>query len=889
LFGVAGAATDAGAGAGAPTAAAAQAPVVSVGAGGTPMPLGLENAILSGNGRIALFTTLAPSVPGVTIRATEIFALDLQTAVKTRLPITYAYNEALWLTISYDGNVIGITTRARLVPGLPDVVCPAGDGPHDCTNAYVYDLSAGVLSLVSVTSEGVPANGSTSISGLSGDGRFVLLSSTATNLAASIDGDTHLFRHDRVTHLTARAGGGNLEMVTDWGIYDPRMSRDGQTIAYRASRKLRTADGQPYSRMHVYVTSLVTGQTRWLDPSPEWGPYTPNMSMLELSADGSTALVAHFWFRSAHAFTWEVHDLVTGQVQTSSVLLPGVDYDRVSDLALSDDGRVLAFFETAPYGGGGTVLRIIDRVTGITETVPSSWGARGPLQLTGNGRFLTFQLSGGPRTFIVDRDPDGDGMSTEWERTFGLNPDDPSDATSDLDGDGLTALQEFQQASNPSGTMTRFFAEGAANDFFSTHVAVVNPNGPPLVVTMRLLGTNGRVTSQTQTIYSMRRGTFELRNVPDSAFSIIVEGSQPFVADRLMTWDKSGYGSSLETAVASPGTSWFFAEGATGGPYSLYYLLQNPGDADAQATVTYLRPTPLPPIVKIYVVPAHSRQTIDVRGEDPGLAAAEVSASIAADRPIVAERAMYFSRPGQPMVAGHAGAGIAAPAPRWFLAEGATGFFDEYVLIANPGMDDAQVTVTYLLEDGTHFAEPITVARQSRFTLDVKARDPRLAATPVSIIVDSTNAVPIVVERVMWWPHGGWYEASLSAGVTTTGPRWLFAEGEQGGASGQQTYVLIANTGDKEVRGMMLVLHEESEIWDSRDLYLKPHSRTSVSLDSFPLAAGKRFGMLITLGSGSGLGDQIVVERSVYSSPGGRLWSAGATAVATDISSWPWP
>jgi hypothetical protein len=871
LFGMAGAATDA-----------------AAGAGSTPTPLGVDGAILSGNGRIALFATVAPRAPGVTVRPTDIFVRDLQTGVTTRLPITYTHDDFPWLTISDDGNVIGITTRARLVPGLT-AVCPVGDTPYDCMNAYVFDRSAGVLSLVSVASDGTPANGITNIGGLSGDGRFVLLSSTATNLAAPVAGDTHLFRHDRLTHLTARAGGGNLDMVAGAQIYDPRMSRDGQTIAYRADRNRRSESGVLYPRRHVYVTNLVTGQTRRLDPSPTWGPYIPDMGAFELSADGSTVLASPFWFVAGpHTFAWEVHDLVTGQVQTPSVLLPGVEYDSVYDVTLSDDGRVLAFFESAPYGGG-TVLRIIDRVTGITETVPSSWGARGPLQLTGNGRFLTFQLSGGPRTFIVDRDTDGDGMSTEWERTFGLNPDDPSDATSDLDGDGLTALQEFQQASNPSGTMTRFFAEGAANDFFSTHVAVVNPNGPPLVVTMRLLGTNGRVTSQTQTIYSMRRGTFELRNVPDSAFSIILDGSDRFVADRLMTWDKSGYGSSLETAVASPGTLWFFAEGATGGPYSLYYLLQNPGDADAQATVTYLRPTPLPPIVKTYVVPAHSRQTIDVRGEDPGLAAAEVSASIAADRPIVAERAMYFSRPGQPMVAGHAGAGIAAPAPRWFLAEGATGFFDEYVLIANPGMDDAQVTVTYLLEDGTHFAEPITVARQSRFTLDVKARDARLAATPVSIIVDSTNAAPIVVERVMWWPHGGWYEASLSAGVTTTGPRWLFAEGEQGGASGQQTYVLIANTGDKEVRGMMLVLHEESEIWDSRDLYLKPHSRTSVSLDSFPLAAGKRFGMLITLGSGSGLGDQIVVERSVYSSPGGRMWSAGATAVATDISSWPRP
>ena len=47
---------------------------------------------------------------------------------------------------------------------------------------------------------------------------------------------------------------------------------------------------------------------------------------------------------------------------------------------------------------------------------------------------------------------------------------------------------------------------------------------------------------------------------------------------------------------------------------------------------------------------------------------------------------MYSTRPGQPsFAAGHGGAGVTAPALRWFLAEGATGnFFDLYVLIGNP-------------------------------------------------------------------------------------------------------------------------------------------------------------------------------------------------------------
>jgi len=46
-------------------------------------------------------------------------------------------------------------------------------------------------------------------------------------------------------------------------------------------------------------------------------------------------------------------------------------------------------------------------------------------------------------------DRDGDGMDDAWELEHGLNPDDPQDASLDLDGDGLTNLEEFVLLTNP--------------------------------------------------------------------------------------------------------------------------------------------------------------------------------------------------------------------------------------------------------------------------------------------------------------------------------------------------------------------------------------------------------------------------------------------------------
>lgn len=46
---------------------------------------------------------------------------------------------------------------------------------------------------------------------------------------------------------------------------------------------------------------------------------------------------------------------------------------------------------------------------------------------------------------IIDPDPDRDGMPTEWEEKYGLDPFDPSDADKDNDGDGYTNLEEYRE------------------------------------------------------------------------------------------------------------------------------------------------------------------------------------------------------------------------------------------------------------------------------------------------------------------------------------------------------------------------------------------------------------------------------------------------------------
>jgi hypothetical protein len=46
-------------------------------------------------------------------------------------------------------------------------------------------------------------------------------------------------------------------------------------------------------------------------------------------------------------------------------------------------------------------------------------------------------------------DSDGDGMPDEWEKRYGLNPNDPSDAVKDMSGDGYTNIEKYINGINP--------------------------------------------------------------------------------------------------------------------------------------------------------------------------------------------------------------------------------------------------------------------------------------------------------------------------------------------------------------------------------------------------------------------------------------------------------
>ncbi len=494
-------------------------------------------------------------------------------------------------------------------------------------------------------------------------------------------------------------------------------------------------------------------------------------------------------------------------------------------------------------------------------------------------------------------DRDADGLPDAWETAFGLRTDSglSSDGPlGDADGDGVANLDEWRAQTHPLATRQQFLAEGATGGLFGTALALLNTSTGEATANLRFLKRDGTISSQALVLAPRSRATVDVASVAGmdvAEFSTTVESDRALVVDRTMRWDPSGYGAHTETAIAAPARTWYLAEGATHSGFDLFYLLQNPSDVATTVRVRYLRPSGAP-LEKTYALPPTSRTNIWVDHEEfaglgTALATTDVSAVIEVleGAPIIVERAMYLSSQGRLFNAGHESVGITAPATTWFLAEGATGgYFDLFILIANPATTTAQVEVTYLLPDGSTLVKPYQVGPTSRFNIWVDYEDARLADTAVSTTVRSTNGVPLIVERAMWWPGGPttWHEAHNSAGATTTGTRWALAEGEVDAARNLETYILVANTSPTPADVKVTLVFEDGTQSEQTFTGIAGRSRFNVPVGYFfPAAAGKRFGAILE--SVGPTPAQIVVERAVYWDAAGQRWAAGTNALATKL------
>jgi hypothetical protein len=571
----------------------------------------------------------------------------------------------------------------------------------------------------------------------------------------------------------------------------------------------------------------------------------------------------------------------------------------INDDAIVEPGELFKVSLTSPFGGAGRgssasrEITIVDNdqagntAPAVTVTAPTSdptfTATASPLTVSGTAQDLdgtiasvTWSTDGGVSGEAALSTPTGPGQ-LNWTASVPLHGGPNVITITARDNLGASATDELI-ADLPGQSRSYYLAEGATGSFFDLDLLLVNPNEDPVPITITFLREGGTPITRTEVLPILSRRTLrvdEIAGLSDTSVSTVVRSDNglPLVVERTMRWDASGYGAHTEKASEGQSTTWYFAEGSQGF-FQTYLLLANPHPFPITANVEYLREGNTS-IVRPYTIEAERRLTVDA-GADPELVNQSFGMVVTFSHPAAAERAMYFG--GPPLFrAGHESAGVTAPSPTWFLAEGATGpFFETFVLLANPNADAASVEVTFLPSAAAPVTRTVSVPGRGRHTINIEPVDPSLANEAVATRINST--LPIIVERAQYWPDPApsWYEAHNSFGVTSPGTRWGLAEGRSGGPSNYQTYILLANPGLADAEVTIWYLPESGSIF-SRTYSVAANRRVTVPASAEAELANKNFGALVTSTQ------PIAIERAMYSDTGGQTWSAGTNATGTRL------
>jgi hypothetical protein len=195
----------------------------------------------------------------------------------------------------------------------------------------------------------------------------------------------------------------------------------------------------------------------------------------------------------------------------------------------------------------------------------------------------------------------------------------------------------------------------------------------------------------------------------------------------------------------------YLAEGFTNNGFTTYLILFNPSTQAIQAKLTFLKENGTT-VSSTATVAANNRTVMDASTRVPNQGFAT---AVESNAPLVVERAMYWSAGGVDLAEGHNAAAVATPSNTWYLAEGYnttdSNAFQTDILLANPNAAPANVSVTFLKEDGTHIAATCTVPATGRQTILTKNVSNLTGGFATQIVSDQ----PIVVERSMYWDAGG--------------------------------------------------------------------------------------------------------------------------------------
>jgi len=311
-----------------------------------------------------------------------------------------------------------------------------------------------------------------------------------------------------------------------------------------------------------------------------------------------------------------------------------------------------------------------------------------------------------------------------------------------------------------SPAKTWYLPEGSSTWGFECWLLLQNPNAGEANCQITYMIEGKPPYAVTRAIKPHSRATFSMADdIGPADASIKIKSDLPIIPERSMYthWVSPETGTVVRReghdsiGATTPATDYYLAEGSTAFGFTTYVLVQNPNKTPASVTLTYM--TDAGAIDdKPFTMPPESRRTVRLNDSHPNL---DLSTKVHSDKPIIAERSMYWASPYVPEsgVGMHDSIGTDAPHATWYLPGG--GVWSEnrgtetYTLVQNPNGSDIKVRITYLKPAGkgnASFTDAVPARSRKTFNMADK-----LSETNAAIMVECLNkGKEIIVERSMY-------------------------------------------------------------------------------------------------------------------------------------------
>ncbi len=259
------------------------------------------------------------------------------------------------VSVSSTGEQANLDTTDVRISGNGRYVVFTSDAtnlvPGDCRNVYLFDRQTGQTSCISISPSGVFGNGYSWSPTINYDGRYIAFGTNANNLIPGANGWEHIYVRDMQTNELVIVDVSSSEVQGNNMSFAVTISDNGRIAAFD-SRASNLVANDSNSKDDVFVRDLVAGTTNRVSTSSSAEQSNGDSCLMSISADGRYVVFESLASNLVDGDTNGVGDVFVKDIQSGvteriSVSTSGTQANGSSGTCLpgkiSSDGRYVAF------------------------------------------------------------------------------------------------------------------------------------------------------------------------------------------------------------------------------------------------------------------------------------------------------------------------------------------------------------------------------------------------------------------------------------------------------------------------------------------------------------------------------------------------------------------